>query len=93
VIGVLILTLNEEQNLPGCLESVRWCGDVVELDSFSVDRTVDDTRAAGARVVQRRFDNWSAHQNWAHANIRFAHPWVFYLDADERMTPDLRAEI
>jgi hypothetical protein len=47
----------------------------------------------GARVIERRFDNWAAHQNWAMENITFRHPWVFYLDADERMTPALCEEI
>ncbi len=93
MISVLILTYNEEDNLPGCLESLRWCDDLFVLDSFSTDRTVEMARAAGARVVQRRFDNWSAHQNWALQNIPFRHPWVYYSDADERVTPELREEL
>jgi glycosyltransferase involved in cell wall biosynthesis len=92
-VSILILTLNEEQNLPSCLESVRWSDDIVVLDSYSTDQTVEIANAAGARVIQRRFDNWAAHQNWAVENIRFVHPWVFYLDADERMTDELRQEI
>jgi glycosyltransferase involved in cell wall biosynthesis len=93
VISILILTLNEEQNLPECLDSVKWVDDIVVLDSYSNDQTVEIAKAAGARVVQRRFDNWAAHQNWAVENIPFKHPWVFYLDADERMTAGLRQEI
>lgn len=92
-VSILILTLNEEQDLPGCLESVKDFDDVVIFDSFSKDRTVEISEQAGARVVQRKFDNWSAHQNWAMENIDFKHDWVFYLDADERMTPELQAEI
>lgn len=92
-VSILILTLNEETNLPDCLESVRWSDDVVVLDSFSSDRTVAIAQERGARVVQRRFDNWAAHQNWALEQIPFKHPWVFYLDADERMTPELRKEL
>ena len=83
-ISVLILTLNEELNLPGCLESVAWSDDIVVFDSFSADRTVEIAKAAGARVVQHKFDNWSTHQNWAVRNIGFKHPWVLYIDADER---------
>jgi glycosyltransferase involved in cell wall biosynthesis len=56
-ISVLILTLNEEINLPSCLASVAWSDDIVVLDSFSTDRTVETARAAGARVFQRCFDN------------------------------------
>lgn len=89
MISVLILTKNEEKDLPGCLESVAWCDDVHVLDSFSTDRTVELAGRAGARVTQREFDNWSAHQNWALANLPFKYPWVFYLDADERMSPEL----
>ena len=92
-VSVLILTLNEELNLPACLESVSWSDDIVVFDSVSSDRTVEIAKSAGARVVQRKFDNWSSHQNWAMDNIDFKHDWVFYLDADERMTPELQAEI
>lgn len=91
--SVLILTLNEEANLPGCLSSVSWSDDVVVLDSFSTDCTADIARAAGARVVRRRFDDWSSHQNWAVRHIRFKHPWVYYSDADERVTPELAGEM
>jgi glycosyltransferase involved in cell wall biosynthesis len=65
----------------------------VVFDSLSKDRTKEIALAKGARVVERPFDNWAAHQNWAMDNIQFKNPWVFYLDADERMTPELRAEI
>jgi glycosyltransferase involved in cell wall biosynthesis len=92
-VSILILTLNEEANLSECLQSVKWSEDIVVLDSFSNDRTVKIAEEMGARVVQRRFDNWSAHQNWALEQIPFKHPWVFYLDADERMTEELKNEL
>jgi glycosyltransferase involved in cell wall biosynthesis len=90
VISVLVLTKNEEQDLPGCLESIAWSDDVHVLDSKSSDRTVEIAREHGAQVTQREFDNWAAHQNWALKNVPFRHPWVFYIDADERVTPKLR---
>ena len=93
MISVLILTKNEESDLPGCLESVSWSDDVFVFDSFSTDRTIQIAKDAGASVVQRQFDNWAAHQNWAMVNIPFKYRWVFYLDADERMTPELIAEV
>jgi len=92
-VSVLILTLNEEANLPSCLESVSWCDDVVVLDSVSKDRTQDIARSNGARVVERPFDDWSTHQNWAVENIDFKHRWVYYCDADEIVPPELADEI
>lgn len=93
MISVLILTLNEEMNLPACLASVAWCDDIVVLDSGSTDRTIEIAQAAGARVVHRKLENWAAHQNWALQNIPFKHPWVYYSDADEVVTPELRDEM
>ncbi|MEH6307505.1 glycosyltransferase family 2 protein [Olivibacter sp. CPCC 100613] len=90
MISVLILTKNEEQDLPGCLASVSWCDDVHVFDSFSEDRTVEIARQANAKITQRKFDNWSAHQNWGLANIPFKYPWVLYIDADERVSAGLR---
>jgi len=89
-ISVLILTRNEQQDLPGCLASVSWSDDIHVYDSMSTDRTVEIAQAAGATVTQRVFDNWAAHQNWGLRNLQFRHPWVFYIDADERVTPALR---
>ncbi|PTQ99345.1 glycosyltransferase involved in cell wall biosynthesis [Mucilaginibacter yixingensis] len=89
MVSVLILTKNEEQDLPGCLSSVNWCDDIHVFDSFSDDRTVEIATAAGASITQRRFDNWSAHQNWGLRNISFKHEWVIYIDADERVSPGL----
>src|SRR6185369_16127223 len=93
MVSVLILTFNEEVNLPTCLKSLAWCDDIVVFDSFSTDRTLEIAKAAGARIIQRKFDNWSAHQNWAVANIPFKHSWVYYSDADEVVTPQLAAEL
>ncbi|MGA2326229.1 MAG: glycosyltransferase family 2 protein [Bryobacteraceae bacterium] len=89
---VLILTLNEERNLPACLQSVSWSDDVVVFDSFSSDRTVRIAEAFGARVFQRRFDN-ELMQRTASLQVDFKHPWVFNPDADELTPPDLRDEI
>jgi glycosyltransferase involved in cell wall biosynthesis len=92
-ISVLILTRNEQQNLPGCLASVAWSDDVHVFDSCSTDETQKIARDHGAQVTERAFDNWAAHQNWGLANIPFRHPWVFYIDADERVTPSLLAAL
>lgn len=92
-ISILVLTLDEEVNLPDCLATFAWAEDIVVLDSGSTDRTVAIAQAAGARVFHRTLDDWASHQNWAVANIPFRHPWVYYTDADERMTDELREEI
>ncbi|GAC1310155.1 MAG: glycosyltransferase family 2 protein [Steroidobacteraceae bacterium] len=92
-ISVLVLTKNEQKDLPGCLESVAWCDDIIVYDSFSTDETAAIAERCGARVIKRVFDNWAAHQNWGLQNLPFKHPWVFYLDADERMTPELATNI
>ena len=91
-ISILILTLNEEANLPACLESVKWSDDIVVLDSYSSDRTCYIAKDFGARILQRQFDDWSSHYNWAMEQIVFKHRWVFNLDADERMTEAVREE-
>jgi len=92
-VSIFIQTLNEEDNLPGLLESVAWSDDIVVLDSLSTDGTEEIARAAGCRFFARAFDGRGPHQNWAMENIDFKHRWVFYLDADERMTPELKEEI
>ena len=90
--SIFIQTLNEEDNLPGCLDSVAFADDIVVLDSLSTDGTERIARERGCRWFARTFDGRGPHQNWAMENIEFKHPWVFYLDADERMTPELRTE-
>lgn len=92
-VSVLILTLNEELNLPGCLESVAWSDDVVVFDSFSNDRTVEIAQAAGTRVIQRKFDNYAAQRTAALTEVEYKHPWILMIDADERVTAQLRDEI
>jgi glycosyltransferase involved in cell wall biosynthesis len=92
VISVLILTHNEEQDLPGCLDSVAWCDDIHILDSGSTDRTTEIARQRGATVTTRRFDTYAAQRN-ASMQLPFRHAWVLALDADERATAELSAEI
>lgn len=91
-ISVLVLTKNEEQDLPACLASVAWCDDVIVLDSMSTDRTVEIAKAAGARVIERPFDGYASQRN-AGLALPFKYPWVFVLDADERPTPALIEEM
>jgi glycosyltransferase involved in cell wall biosynthesis len=92
-VSVLICTRNEERNLGACLKSVSWADDCVILDSYSDDATVNIAQERGVRVVQREFDNFSVHKNWALENINFKHDWILIVDADERVTPELAREI
>jgi glycosyltransferase involved in cell wall biosynthesis len=92
MISVLILTRNEEQDLPGCLDSVTFSDDVHVFDSESTDRTQEIARARGAHVTTRAFDGYANQRNAA-MQLPFVHPWVLVLDADERPTPALFAEI
>jgi glycosyltransferase involved in cell wall biosynthesis len=92
-ISVLILTLDEEVNLDGCLDSVAWSDDVVVLDSFSRDATPEIARAHGARLLQRRFDNYAGQRNFGLRDIQYRNRWLLMLDADERVPADLREEM
>jgi glycosyltransferase involved in cell wall biosynthesis len=101
MISILVLTKNEEKDLPGCLESVRWSDDVHVYDSGSSDDTTAIATGAGARVTSRTpvttgelfGGDESEHKNWALANIAFRHDWVLHLDADERVTPELAVNL
>jgi glycosyltransferase involved in cell wall biosynthesis len=90
--SILILTKNEEANIKPCLDSVAWCDDVVVLDSLSDDDTCEIAQEMGARVFQRPFDDFGSQRNHALDEIKFAHPWVFHLDADERFNEELRKD-
>lgn len=92
-VSIFIQTLDEESNMPGLLDSLAGFDDIVVLDSLSKDRTREVCESRGCRWFERAYDGRGPHQNWAMENIDFKHRWVFYLDADERMTPELRREI
>ena len=93
MISVVILTLNEEGNLPRCLASVDWCDDILVLDSGSTDATVAIAEAAGARVISRKFDTFAGQRNHAMEFGALRHPWVLHLDADEVVTAELKEEL
>lgn len=91
---VIILTKNEEANLPQCLAHlIGWADEVIVLDSRSTDRTADIARAAGATVVTHPFENYVAQRNWALHELPVRNDWVFFLDADEYPTEELKDEI
>ncbi|MBC7404554.1 MAG: glycosyltransferase family 2 protein, partial [Cytophaga sp.] len=101
MISVLILTKNEQQDLPGCLQSVSWSDDIHVYDSGSTDESVNVALSYGAKITERKYDknmpafggDESSHRNWGLENIPFRYSWVLVVDADERVTPGLRISI
>ncbi len=87
----VIITLNEEKHIKACIDSLRFTDEVIVFDSFSTDRTVELARRAGAQVLQHRFENYGAQRNASLQAIDV--DWIFFIDADERATPELAAEI
>lgn len=93
-LSVIILTFNEEENLPDAIESVKeWAHEIFVVDSLSTDRTVDIALDSGATVVQRPFKNIGDQWCWAIDNLPVSQPWILKLDADERISEPLRDEI
>ena len=88
---VIIPTFNEEENIQECLESVAWADEIMVVDSFSKDRTLEIARRHTDRILQREYINSASQKNWAIPQTR--HQWVMVVDADERVTPELRDEI
>ena len=93
-LSVVILSFNSQETLAATLASAaRVSDDVHVVDSFSTDGTLDIVRAHGARLVQHPFEHYGAQRNWAIDNLPLAHDWQLHLDADERLTDGLVAEI
>src|SRR5262245_21467392 len=91
-VSVVIIAKNEEAAIGDCLASVAgWADEIVVIDDFSTDRTMDVIRRFPATVFQRKMENEGRHRNWGYAQTRNA--WVLSLDADERVTPELKEEI
>jgi hypothetical protein len=90
-ITAIIPTYNEERNIAQAIDSVKWADEVLVIDSHSTDKTVEIAESKGARVLLRKFDNFSAQKNYAIHQAR--NDWIFVLDADERVTGGLKKEI
>lgn len=93
-VSVIILTYNEELHLERCLLSVVfWADEVIIVDSGSKDRTQAIAKKYGARFYEHEFTNQAEQFNWALKNVEINSPWIFRLDADEYVTPELADEI
>jgi (heptosyl)LPS beta-1,4-glucosyltransferase len=90
-VAAVVLTLDEEDSILPCLESLAWADRLAVFDSFSTDRTVELARRAGAEVEQHPFENYAQQRNAALRQIEAE--WIFFVDADERATPELADEV
>jgi glycosyltransferase involved in cell wall biosynthesis len=90
-LSVLLPTFNEESRIIDCLESVKWADEILVVDSFSTDQTLDIVKRYGARIIQHEYLNSAKQKNWAIPQC--SHEWVLQIDADERLEPILQDEI
>jgi len=86
-----VVCFNEEQNIRDCLESLRWCDEIVVVDAFSTDGTAEICRRYTDRVIQRKWAGYRDQKAFAHSQT--TKEWVLLVDSDERVTPELRDEI
>ena len=92
-VSIVILAKNEEENLPALAKSIPWCDDVHVVDSLSIDNTVAVAKSLGMQTWSNPFRGFGDQRNWALANCALKHPWILFLDADEKSTPAFAAEI
>lgn len=90
-LSAIVPTFNEEANLPDCLNSLQWVDEILVVDSFSDDNTVEIAQKYGARVLQNEYNSHASQRNWAINQA--VYEWILLLDADERVTPELQTEI
>ena len=90
-LSVIIITKNEAGNIRACLESVKWADEIIVVDSGSIDATVEICREMGAQVHEHDWPGFGMQKNRALAYA--TEEWVLSLDADERVTPDLKAQL
>jgi glycosyltransferase involved in cell wall biosynthesis len=90
-VSVIITTFNESEHIQDVLESVQWADEVIIIDSFSTDDTVELAKNFSTKILRREYMSPADQKNWAIPQA--THDWVLILDADERVTPELKKEI
>jgi len=90
-LSVLVITKNEEANIRECLKSVKWADEIIVVDGGSTDKTVAIAKLFTGKVFSRPWEGFGRAKN--HALSRCSGKWIFWIDADERVTPELAAEI
>ena len=88
---VLIIAFNEEKNLRDCLESVKWADEIIVIDSFSTDKTVEISKEFTDKVISRKWEGFSSQRKFSIEQA--SHEWILSLDADERITEELKNSI
>jgi glycosyltransferase involved in cell wall biosynthesis len=90
--SIYILTYNEEIDIAACIESAMLSDDIIVVDSYSSDRTIEIARSYPVRIFQHPFESHGRQRTWMLESIPPKNEWVYILEADERMTPELFAE-
>ncbi len=93
-ITAIVLTYNEEKNIEECLKSIHgWVKDIFIVDSYSTDKTLEIAKKYTDKIYQHPFENHARQFNWALANLPISTEWVMRLDADERVSTELKEEL
>lgn len=90
-LSVVVIVKNEESCIVECLESVKWADEIIVVDDESTDKTIGIVKCYTDKIFYRKMDNEGRHRNWAYSQAR--NSWVLSLDADERVTPELKDEL
>ncbi|PQJ81419.1 glycosyltransferase family 2 protein [Polaribacter glomeratus] len=90
-ITAIIPTLNEEIHIEEAIKSVSFADEIIVIDSFSTDKTIVLAEKYNVKIIKRKFDDFSSQKNFAIDQAK--HPWIYILDADERVTIEVRGEI
>lgn len=90
-LSVIVITFNEAHNIAACLETVRWADELIVVDSKSTDQTREIARTYTDQVIEAEWQGYAANKNLALARAKG--DWILWLDADERIAPELAEEI
>ncbi|WP_298883512.1 glycosyltransferase family 2 protein [uncultured Polaribacter sp.] len=90
-ITAIIPTLNEEIHIAEAIKCLSFADEIIVIDSFSTDKTLEIAENLNVKIIKRKFDDFSSQKNFAIEKAK--HPWIYILDADERVTPEVKKEI
>ncbi len=90
-ISVCVISFNEERNIEQCLKSVEWADEIIIVDSFSTDKTIEIAKLYTSKIFIQEWKGYSEAKNYAIQNASY--DWILSIDADERVTQELKSEI